>query len=55
MGKKISLRIDDKDIPMNAFVKKIFYNIISSMLDSLDKLPEKKEKIEIMITNKEKD
>ena len=54
MQKNINLTINGKDIPMNAFVKKIFLNTISGIIDSLDKLPERKEKIEISIFNKEK-
>jgi hypothetical protein len=54
MEKKITLKIDGKKVSMNAFVEKIFINIISGMLDSLDKLPEEKDKIELILINEEK-
>ena len=49
MNKKIILKINGQEIPLNLFVKSIFFNVINGMVDSLDKIPEKKETIEILI------
>ncbi len=54
MSKNIELLINGKDVPMNPFVKRSFTNVIQALIDSLDKLPDDKEKIEIIISNKEK-
>ena len=53
MDKKINLKVDGKDIPLNRFVKNVFDKVISGLIDSLDKLPVEKNKIEITITMKE--
>lgn len=49
MSKKIIMKVNDKDIPMNEFVQRIFTNTIGGLVESLDKLPEDKKKIEILI------
>ncbi len=49
MNKKVSLKINGQKIPLNAFVKKVFANVVKGVVDSLDKIPENKEKIEIII------
>lgn len=53
MGENIKLKIDDKDVPMNPFVKKIFTKVISGLIGSLDKLPADINKIEIIINKEE--
>lgn len=49
MDKKILLKVDSKEIPMNSFVKQVFINVIDGLVDSLDKIPEDKKRIEILI------
>jgi hypothetical protein len=46
---KIILKVNGSDVPMNPFVKNVFENVIGGLVDSLDKIPEDKEKIEIII------
>ncbi len=53
MGKNIKLNINDKGVPLNPFVKKLFTKVISSLIESLDKLPDKINKIEISINDEE--
>lgn len=52
MDKKFVLKVNDKEIPTNLFVKNMFINVINGLVDSLDKIPEGKEKIEILVENK---
>lgn len=49
MDKKVSLIVNGKEISLNPFVKSIFTNVINGLVDSLDKVPEDKKKIEITI------
>jgi hypothetical protein len=49
MDKEIILKIDNQEIPMNPFVKRIFMNVINGLVGSLDKIPENAEKIELLI------
>ena len=53
MENKINLSINNKDVPMNPFVKRTFSNVIEGLVSSLDKLPEKINKIEITNNNEE--
>lgn len=46
---KISLKVNDREIPLNAFVKKVVTNVVEGLVDSLDKIPVDKNKIEIVI------
>jgi hypothetical protein len=41
--------INDRDIPLNPFVTGLFSNVIEGLVDSLDKVPEPRDKIEILI------
>ena len=49
MNKKVSLKINGQEIPLNAFVKEVVANVVKGMVDSLDKIPEERKKIEIII------
>jgi hypothetical protein len=49
MDKKVTLIINGQEIPLNPFVKNVFTNVINGLVDSLDKVPEDKKKIEITI------
>ena len=49
MNQTIILKIDGQEIPLNPFVKSIFGNVISVLIDSLDKIPDKNGTIEIQI------
>jgi len=46
---KITLKVNGSEIPMNAFVSRLLINTINGMVDSLDKIPDDKKKIEITI------
>ncbi len=46
---KISLKVNNREIPLNAFVKKVVSNVVEGLVDSLDKIPEDKNKIEVII------
>lgn len=54
MNKKVSLKINGKDIPLNPFVKEVVANVVKGMVDSLDKIPGEREKIEIIIEEEKK-
>ena len=47
---QVILKINGQEIPINPFVKSIFYKVINALVDSLDKIPDKKDTIEISIT-----
>ena len=49
MDKNIILKINDKEISLNFFVKNVFINVNEGLIESIDKLPENIEKIEIKI------
>ncbi len=51
-NKDFVLKVNGKEIPMNSFVKNVLNNVINGLVDSLDKVPEPREKIEIRIENK---
>ena len=53
MNKKASLKVNDREIPLNPFVTEVFYNVINGLVDSLDKVPEEKNKIELVIEKEE--
>lgn len=52
MDKKFVLKVNGEEIPANPFVQDLFINVINGLVDSLDKIPEGKEKIEILVENK---
>ncbi|MEN8222710.1 MAG: hypothetical protein ABFR36_05580 [Acidobacteriota bacterium] len=54
MGENIKLSVNEKDVPMNPFVKRTFSKVIEGLVGSLDKLPDDIKKIEIIIDNEEK-
>lgn len=49
MSKNIILKVNGVEIPLNPFVTKVFENVAGGLVDSLDKIPEDKKKIEIII------
>ena len=49
MSKNIVLKVNDVEISLNPFVKQVFENVTGALVDSLDKIPEDKKKIEILI------
>ncbi|MEN8153054.1 MAG: hypothetical protein ABFR75_03455 [Acidobacteriota bacterium] len=53
MEDNILLKIDEKKVPLNHFVQKIFIKVIKGLIGSLDKLPEDMNKVEIIITKEE--
>ena len=49
MDKKITLKVNNQEIPLNPFVTSVFLNVINGLVDSLNKVPEEKNKIELII------
>jgi hypothetical protein len=49
MDKKITLKVNDREIPLNPFVTDVFLNVVNGLVDSLNKVPEEKNKIELII------
>lgn len=49
MPKKVELRVNGKDIPLNPFANNIISNVVWSMVSSL-KLEEEPEKMEIHVS-----
>jgi hypothetical protein len=47
--KKVSLKVNSREIPLNAFVKNVISKVVEGMVDSLDKIPEERTRIEIII------
>ena len=44
------VKVGEQQIAMNPFVDSLFINVIMGLIDSLDKIPEDKSRIEIVIT-----
>ncbi|MCP4214445.1 MAG: hypothetical protein GY765_07295 [bacterium] len=53
MDKKVILKVNDREIPLNGFVNTMIANVVDGMVDSLDKIPAKRNKIEILIEEEE--
>jgi hypothetical protein len=53
MAKKITLKVNDKEIPLNPFVTDVFLNVINGLVDALHKVPEERNKIELVIDKEE--
>jgi hypothetical protein len=53
MDRDVSLKVNDREIPLNPFVKDVFANVIKGLVNSLDKIPESRNKIEIAIEEEE--
>lgn len=51
MNKKITLKVDGKEVPVNPFVSEVFINVINGLVDALKNVPEGKNKIEILVEN----
>ncbi len=45
----IILKVNGSEIPLNAFVSKTFINVVEALVNSLDKIPEDKKQIEIVV------
>ncbi|MGE5341830.1 MAG: hypothetical protein ACM3SY_10170 [Candidatus Omnitrophota bacterium] len=45
----VHLKVNGIEIPLNAFVTRVFFHVINGLVDSLDKIPDEKKKIEITI------
>jgi hypothetical protein len=45
----VCLKVNGKEIPLNPFVTRVFFNVVAGLVASLDKIPEEKDKIEITI------
>lgn len=52
MDKEILLKVNGERIPLNPFVQEVFINVISGLVGSLNKIPEAKQKIEILVEDK---
>ncbi len=50
MEYNVTMKVNGQDIPMNPFVREVFRRVCGGLVDSLDRLPEKKERIEIVMT-----
>jgi hypothetical protein len=55
MDKDVCLKVNDREIPLNPFVKDVFANVIEGLVNSLDKIPERINNIEITIEQEEKE
>lgn len=53
MGENVKLKVNDNEVPMNPFVQRTFSKVIDGLVSSLDKLPDKIDKIEITINHEE--
>jgi len=49
MKNKIELKVNDRVIALNPFVKKIFINLVLGAVQALDKIPQPWQKIEITL------
>jgi len=49
MERNIVLKVNEKEIPINYFVQKMFMGVIDGMVGSLDKIPDQIKSIEITI------
>lgn len=45
----ITLKVNEREIPMNPFVESVFLNVILGLVDSLEKIPQDKESVDIQI------
>lgn len=55
MAEQIVLKVDDKEISMNPFVQEVFINVINALVASLNKIPEGKQKIEILVKKRQRE
>jgi hypothetical protein len=54
MKHKIELKVNDRVIALNPFVRKIFSNLVLGAVQSLDRVPQPWEKIEITLRTENK-
>jgi hypothetical protein len=46
---RVFLKVNGEDIPLNGFVKEVVANVVNGLVDSLDKIPVDKTRIELII------
>jgi hypothetical protein len=47
--KKITLKVNEREIAMNPFVQRVFTNVVQGLVDSLDKIPGDRQRVEITL------
>jgi hypothetical protein len=55
MADQIILKVDDKEISLNPFVQEVFINVINALVASLNKIPEGRQKIEILVKKRQRE
>ncbi|MCP5052078.1 MAG: hypothetical protein GY940_33225 [bacterium] len=53
MKRIVVLKINDKRVPLNKYVKRVIGNVIAGLIKSLDGIPEEQKKIELSIEFRE--
>ncbi len=51
MDKKVVLKVNGQEIPLNPFVSDVIKNVVNGLVDSLDNIPAGKGKIEVLVEN----
>jgi hypothetical protein len=49
MGRKVFLKVDDREIRTNDFVKRVLVSVVEGLVKSLDDVPKQPKSIEIVI------
>jgi hypothetical protein len=49
MDKKVNLKVNGQEIPLNPFVTTVVFNVVKGLVDSLDKIPDNPGTIELRI------
>ncbi len=47
--KKVSIRLDDKEVPANEFVQRVFSSILIAVVENLKKVDQNWEKLEVVV------
>ncbi len=47
--KNVTLKVNGKDVALNHYVNTVFSKVIEGLVDSLDKVPEPRDRIEIIL------
>ena len=50
MEYEVTLKVDGKDIALNPFVSRIFSGVCRGLVESLDRLPEEQDRLELILT-----
>jgi len=53
MDYEVTLKVDGKDIALNPFVSRIFSGVCQGLIESLDRLPEERDRLELILTRRE--